>query len=115
MWFYWFDKDESKSKSNILIKRTVLSTVVRGADWFIENDRSYEIQSQECVPGTKIICIRADPRPTDWVGSLYLETTESPMDILKEDAKGVLFRRNGWTGVHWFGSGGWKDVERWIL
>ena len=111
MWFYWFDKGGAK----VPIKRTVVSTIIRGADWFIENDKSYEIQSQDCVPGTQIICIRADPRPKDWIGPLYLETTESPMDILKEDAKGTLFRRNGWMGVHWFGSGGWKEVERWIL
>ena len=111
MWFYWFDKGGAK----VPIKRTVVSTIIRGADWFIENHKSYEIQSQDCVPGTQIICIRADPRPKDWIGPLYLETTESPMDILKEDAKGTLFRRNGWMGVHWFGSGGWKEVERWIL
>ena len=114
MWFYSFDKDLSKSAPNISIKRTVPSTLIRGADWFIENDKSYEISSQECVPGTNIICIRADPRPTDWVGPLYLETIESPMEILKEDAKGVLFRRNGWIGVHWFSKGEWKDVKTWI-
>lgn len=118
MWFYWFDKDQPKDLSKDLskapIKRTVLSTVIRGSDWFIENDRSYEIQTQECVPGTNIMCIDTNPRPTDWVGPLYLETIESPMEILKEDAKGVLFRRNGWMGVHWFSKGEWKDIKSWI-
>jgi hypothetical protein len=110
MWFYWIDKGHSGA-----IKRVIPCTVIRGADWFIQNDKSYDIVSQTCVPGTKIICIRTESRPTDWIGPLYLETTESPMEIFKEDAKGILFRRKGWMVVHWFGEGEWKDVERWIL
>ena len=108
MWFYWFDKTEPT--------KGVLRpyTLIRGSDWFLEDEKSYEILSQDCVPETQIICIQTLLRPKDWLGQAYLETTEGSMKILKEDGQGVLFWRNGWRGVHWFGSGSWSDVERWM-
>ena len=110
MWFHWFHKVLAAP-----VKRTATYTLIRGADWFIENDKSYEIIAQACVPGTEIICIQTLSKPTNWIGPAYLETTEGSMKILKEDEKGVCFWRNGWMGVRWLDdSGDWPAVERWI-
>jgi hypothetical protein len=110
MWFHWFKKEEPTT-----VKRASPYTSIRGANWFIENDKSYEIIEQQCVPGTEIISIRTLAKPTDWVGQAYLETTEGVMKILKEDGQGIWFWKNGWMGVHWFTKNGtWKEVEKWI-
>jgi len=108
MWFHWYHKAAPTAK------RTAPYTCIRGADWFIEGDKSYEILEQFCVPGTEIICMQTVSRPTNWIGSAYLETTEGSMKILKEDEKGVWFWRSGWMGIHWFGEGDWSAVEHWM-
>ena len=107
MWFHWFEQTQQSVKA-VPFRR------IQGADWFLEEDKSYEILSQQCVPGTEIICIRTKTRPTDWTGPFYLETTAGTQQILKKDEKGIWFWRQGWMGVHWFGSGTWSDVERWL-
>ncbi len=114
MWFHCFEKTEPQSQSQSI--KTTPFRRIQGADWFIEDDMSYEILSQQCVPGTQIICIQTKRRPNDWIGPFYLETTAGTQQILKKDEKGVWFWREGWMGVHWFGSGSgsWSDVERWI-
>jgi len=109
MWFHWFHKTLT-----VPVKRTEPYTLIRGADWFIENERSYEIVEQSCVPGTEIICIQTLSKPTNWLGTTYLKTTEGSMKILKEDEQGVLFWRDGWMGVHWNGTADWPTIERWI-
>jgi hypothetical protein len=109
MWFFWVH-----NALNAPVKRSAPYTLIRGADWFIENDKSYDIVAQTCVPETEIICIQTVSKPTNWIGATYLETTEGSMKILKEDEKGVCFWRSGWMGVHWLGEGDWSTVERWI-
>jgi hypothetical protein len=111
MWFHWVEQPQPQQAVKAVPFRRI-----RGADWFLEEDKSYEILSQQCVPGTEIICIRTKTRPTDWTGPFYLETTAGTQQILKKDEKGIWFWRQGWMGVHWFGpgSGSWSDVERWL-
>ena len=115
MWFHWVEKTEPQSQTQ---SKTAPFRRIQGADWFIEDDTSYEILSQQCVPGTQIICIQTKRRPNDWIGPFYLETTAGTQQILKKDEKGVWFWRQGWMGVHWVGpgsgSGSWSDVERWL-
>ena len=116
MWFHWIEtiQQSQKPQKPQEPQDTAPFRRIRGADWFLEEDTSYEIISQQCVPGTQIICIQTKRRPTDWVGPFYLETTAGIQQILKKDEKGIWFLREGWMGVHWFGSGDWSDVERWI-
>jgi len=109
MWFHWHQKEPVMS-----VKRTSSYTCIRGIDWFIEGNKSYEIIEQFCVPETKIICMQTVSRPTNWIGTGYLDTTEGSMKILKEDEKGVWFWRSGWMGIHWFGEGDWSTVEHWM-
>jgi hypothetical protein len=112
MWFHWFETTQQTQQTG----QTIPFSRIRGADWFLEDNMSYEILSQQCVPGTQIICIQTKLRPRDWTGPFYLETTAGTQQILKKDEKGVWFWRQGWMGVHWFGSGpgAWSDVERWL-
>ena len=107
MWYYWFHKEDPR-------RSTIPFTSIRGADWFLEEDRSYEIVSQKCVPGTQIICIRTLSKPKDWIGPFYLESTAGTQQILKKDKKGVWFWRQGWMGIHWNGEGDWPAVEQWM-
>ena len=89
---------------------------MRGADWFLEGDQSYEIleQSCVCVPGTEIICIRTFQKPRDWIGPCYLESTVSERIIFKQDEKGVLFWEHGWLGVDWNKAEPWSVVKEWV-
>jgi len=110
MWYYWFHKE----KPSIPVLRTEQLSIIRGADWFLEGDQSYEILEQSCVPGTEIICIRAQRKPRDWMGPCYLKSTVREQLILKHDEKGIWFWQQGWMGVHWTSEEPWSVVKEWV-
>ena len=57
--------------------------------------------------------VKMRPRPTDWVRSLYLDTTEQEMESVKQDSKAIWIRQKGLEFVHWYADVDPGIVEAW--
>ena len=77
-----------------------------GDTWFLDEATgiSYEVMDQTEQNG--ILCQRVEQKPTNWVGSLFLERLVLPYVILKSNEKGVLVSHGSWRTLYW------KDSER---
>jgi hypothetical protein len=109
-------------KTTVLpVKKTGTLKVSRGIDWMLEDNGiksiSYSILEQVVdftafdASGKMIVKMR--PRPTDWVGSLYFDTTEQEIEIVKQDSKAVWVRQKGLEYVHWYADVDPGIVEAW--
>ena len=103
------------------VKKTGILKVSRGIDWVLEDNGiksiSYSILEQVIdfaafdASGKMIVKMR--PRPTDWVGPLYFDTTEQDIEIVKQDSKAVWIRQKGLEYVHWYAEVDAGIVEAW--
>jgi hypothetical protein len=88
----------------------------RGIDWLLEENKfgsnSYSILEQALdASGSMILKMR--PRPTDWIGSLYLDTIEQDIEILKQDTKAIWIRQPGLEYIHFYSEVDSGVVEVW--
>ena len=98
------------------VKKTGTLKTSRGIDWTLEDNGiksiSYSLLEQVIdLDGRMIVKMR--PRPTDWVGSLYLDTTEQEIEIVKQDSKAIWIRQKGLEYVHWYANVDPGIVEAW--
>lgn len=103
------------------VKKTGTLKTSRGIDWTLEDNGiksiSYSILEQVVdfaafdASGKMIVKMR--PRPTDWVGSLYFDTTEQDIEIVKQDSKAIWIRQKGLEYVHWYANVDPGIVEAW--
>ena len=98
------------------LKKTGTLKVSRGIDWDLEDHGtkaiSYSLLEQVMDSSGRMI-VKIQPRPTDWVGPLYLDTTEQEMEIVKQDSKAIWIRQKGLEYVHWYGEVEAGIVEAW--
>jgi uncharacterized membrane-anchored protein len=73
---------------------------------------SYSMVEQVIDSSGKMI-VKMHPRPTDWVESLYLDTTEQEIEIVKQDSKAVWVRQKGLEYVDWYANVDPGIVEVW--
>ena len=104
------------TKTEIPVKKTGTLKVSRGIDWILEDHGaktiSYSLLEQVMDSSGRMI-VKIRPRPTDWVGSVYLDTTEQEMEIVKQDSKAIWIRQKGLEYVHWYGEVEAGIVEAW--
>jgi hypothetical protein len=104
------------TKTEIPVKKTGTLKVSRGIDWILEEHVaktiSYSLLEQVMDSSGRMI-VKIQPRPTDWVGSLYLDTTEQEIEIVKQDSKAIWIRQKGLEYVHWYGEVEAGIVEAW--
>jgi hypothetical protein len=98
------------------LKKTGILKTSRGIDWVLEDHGakaiSYSLLEQVIdLDGRMIVKMR--PRPTDWVGSLYFDTTEQDIEIVKQDSKAIWIRQKGLEYVHWYAEVDAGIVEAW--
>jgi len=103
------------------VKKTGVLKTSRGIDWMLEDNGiksiSYSILEQvvdfaDFASSGKMI-VKMRPRPTDWVGSLYFDTTEQEIEIVKQDSKAIWIRQKGLEYVHWYANVDPGIVEAW--
>jgi len=98
------------------LKKTGTLKVSRGIDWILEEHVaktiSYSLLEQVMDSSGRMI-VKMSPRPTDWVGPLYLDTTEQEIEIVKQDSKAIWIRQKGLEYVHWYGQAEPGIVEAW--
>jgi hypothetical protein len=104
--------------TEIPLKKTGTLKVSRGIDWVLEDNGiksiSYSILEQvAALDSVGRMIMKMCPRPTDWVGPLYLDTTEQEMEIVKQDSKAIWIRQKGLEYVHWYGQVEAGIVEAW--
>ena len=73
---------------------------------------SYSLVEQVMDSSGRMI-VKMRPRPTDWVGSLYLDTTEQEIELVKQDSKAIWVRQKGLEFVHWYANVDPGIVEAW--
>jgi len=104
------------TKTEIPLKKTGTLKVSRGIDWILEDNGiksvSYSILEQMTDLDGRMI-VKIQPKSTDWVGSLYLDTTEQEIQIVKQDSKAIWVRQKGLEYVHWYGEVEAGIVEAW--
>ena len=104
------------TKTEIPLKKTGIVKTSRGIDWMLEDNGiksvSYSILEQMTDLDGRMI-VKMSPKPNDWVGPLYLDTTEQEMEIVKQDSKAVWVRQKGLEYVHWYGEVLTGIVEAW--
>jgi hypothetical protein len=98
------------------LKKTGTLKTSRGIDWVLEDNGtkavSYSLLEQVVgLDGRMLVKMR--PRPTDWVGSLYFDTTEQEIEIVKQDSKAIWIRQKGLEYVHWYADVDPGIVEAW--
>ena len=98
------------------VKKTGILKTSRGIDWMLEDHGvkaiSYSLVEQVMDSSGRMI-VKMRPRPTDWVGSLYLDTIEQDIEIVKQDSKAVWVRQKGLEFVHWYADVDPGIVEAW--
>ena len=98
------------------LKKTGTLKAIWGIDWILEDNgiksTSYSILEQ-MTDATGRTIVKMSPRPTDWVGPLYLDTTEQEIEIVKQDSKAIWIRQKGLEYVHWYGEVEAGIVEAW--
>ena len=103
-------------ETKIPLKKMGILKISRGIDWVLEDNGtkaiSYSLLEQVIDLDGRMI-VKMSPRPTDWVGSLYLNTTEQEMEIVKQDSKAVWVRQKGLEFVHWYADVDPGIVEAW--
>jgi len=104
------------TKTETPLKKTGILKTSRGIDWVLEDNgtkaTSYSLLEQVVGSDGRTI-VKMSPRPTDWVGSLYLDTTEQEIEIVKQDSKAIWIRQKGLEYVHWYGQVEAGIVEAW--
>jgi len=102
--------------TEIPLKKTGILKTSRGIDWILEDHGakaiSYSLVEQVMDSSGRTI-VKMRLRPTDWVGSLYLDTTEQDIEIVKQDSKAVWVRQKGLEYVHWYADVDPGIVEAW--
>jgi hypothetical protein len=98
------------------LKKTGILKVNRGIDWVLEDNGtkaiSYSLLEQAMDSSGRTI-VKMSPRPTDWIGPLYLNTTEQEIEIVKQDSKAIWVRQKGLEYVHWYGQVEPGIMEAW--
>ena len=114
-----YTKSETPVHKTGLISLVSLVSMVqisRGIDWILEDDgikaHSYSILEQVSDVSGQMI-MKLSPRPKDWVGSLYLDTTEQEIEIVKQDSKAIWVRQKGLEYVHWYSDVAPGVIEAW--
>jgi hypothetical protein len=104
------------SETKVPLKKTGTLKTSRGIDWMLEDHGakaiSYSLVEQVMDSSGRMI-VKMRPRPTDWVGSLYLDTTEQEMELVKQDSKAIWIRQKGLEYVHWYADVDPGIVEAW--
>jgi hypothetical protein len=104
------------TKTETPLKKTGILKTSRGIDWVLEDNGtkaiSYSILEQLIDLDGRMI-VKMSPKSTDWVGSLYLDTTQQEMEIVKQDSKAIWVRQKGLEYVHWYGQVEAGIVEAW--
>ena len=103
------------------LKKTGILKTSRGIDWMLEDNGiksiSYSILEQvvdfAAFDSSGKMIVKMRPRPTDWVGSLYFDTTEQEIEIVKQDSKAIWIRQKGLEFVHWYADVDPGIVEAW--
>jgi hypothetical protein len=102
--------------TEIPLKKTGILKTSRGIDWMLEDHGakaiSYSLVEQVMDSSGRTI-VKMRLRPTDWVGSLYLDTIEQDIEIVKQDSKAVWVRQKGLEYVHWYADVDPGIVEAW--
>ena len=102
--------------TEIPLKKTGILKTSRGIDWMLEDHGvkaiSYSLVEQVMDSSGRMI-VKMRPRPTDWVGSLYLDTIEQDIEIVKQDSKAIWVRQKGLEFVHWYADVDPGIVEAW--
>ena len=98
------------------VKKTGILKTSRGIDWVLEDNGirsiSYSLVEQVIGSDGRTI-VKMRPRPTDWVGPLYFDTTEQEIEIVKQDSKAIWIRQKGLEFVHWYADVDPGIVEAW--
>ena len=103
-------------ETKIPLKKMGILKISRGIDWVLEDNgtkaTSYSLLEQVIGSDGRTI-VKMSPRPTDWVGPLYLDTTEQEIEIVKQDSKAIWIRQKGLEYVHWYADVDPGIVEAW--
>ena len=111
-----YTKSETPVHKTGLVSLVSTVQISRGIDWILEDDgikaHSYSILEQVSDVSGQMI-MKLSPRPKDWVGSLYLDTTEQEIEIVKQDSKAIWVRQKGLEYVHWYSDVAPGVIEAW--
>ena len=105
--------------TDVPVRKTGLTSTIkvsRGIDWMLEDfgtkAQSYSILEQTSDVSGQMV-MKLSPRPTDWVGTLYLDTAEQEVEIVKQDSKAIWIRQKGLEYVHWYSDVAPGVIEAW--
>jgi len=105
--------------TDVPVRKTGLTSTIkvsRGIDWMLEDfgtrAQSYSILEQTSDVSGQMV-MKLSPRPTDWVGTLYLDTAEQEVEIVKQDSKAIWVRQKGLEYVHWYSDVAPGVIEAW--
>jgi len=78
--------------------------MIQGDDWLLDETlgTSYEVLSQT-LDGDMVVT-ECRQRPTNWVGSLFLERVNVPYRIVTRTPDGILIHHGLWKRLLWKGA-----------
>ena len=105
MWVYLF-KGSRKAATATATATTATTNgfILQGADWFLDETlgTSYEVLNQGLMDD--IVVMECKQKPTNWVGSLFLERADVPYHIEKQTGDGILVNHGLWNRLLWKGA-----------